>query len=86
MVQQFTLLRVIDVSKDGRMVLLVKSDEQGEPIVSKRIASFSNARTSTKPAPGVGKNGIDEFAYGFAVTCHRTQGSQWGHVVVNGQT
>ena len=81
--EQFTLLRVIDVSKDGRMVLLVKSDDRGEPDRVETHRQFFECKDVNEARARVGKNGIDEFAYGFAVTCHRTQGSQWGHVVVN---
>ncbi len=81
--EQFTLLRVIDVSKDGRMVLLVKSDDRAEPDRVETHRQFFECKDVAVARARVGGNGIDEFAYGFAVTCHRAQGSQWGHVVVN---
>jgi exodeoxyribonuclease-5 len=28
------------------------------------------------------KKGTQEFTYGYAITCHKSQGSQWDHVTV----
>lgn len=32
------------------------------------------------------KKGTDEFTYGYALTCHKSQGSQWDHVLVYDQS
>lgn len=28
------------------------------------------------------ENPVDQFNYGYALTCHKSQGSQWGNVLV----
>ena len=81
--EQFTLLRVDEVSKDGRMVLLVKSDDRTEPDHVETHRHFFKCKDVNEARARVRDAGLDEFAYGYALTCHRAQGSQWGNVVVN---
>lgn len=66
----------------GRMHMRVTSED--EPGVKPRsisvLAGFFTGDEAEIPREA--KRGTDEFTYGYALTCHKSQGSQWGSVFV----
>jgi len=76
-----TLWEVIQSNKpadDGFVNLVVKGDELDEPLyVEAPMIGFSPLyEGSGNELPG------DPFAFGYAITCHKAQGSQWKSVLV----
>lgn len=80
--EQFTLQRVNKISNDGFMTLSVKSDDGNEfDHIETHHKFFTCAKVEDARARV--KKRVDEFAYGYALTAHKSQGSQWDTVVVN---
>jgi exodeoxyribonuclease-5 len=84
--EQFTLQRVDKTSNDGFMTLWVKSDDRDECDQVETHQQFFKCAKVEEARARVGKYGIDEFAYGYALTAHKAQGSQWNHVVVSDES
>ena len=81
--EQFTLDRVDRISEDGFMTLYVKSDDdRNESDYVETHRQFFEYKDVDEARMRVGKYGIDEFAYGYALTAHKAQGSQWNDIVV----
>ncbi|TVR06679.1 MAG: ATP-binding protein [Salinarimonadaceae bacterium] len=62
--------------------MLVTSDDHVENSATevRVLRPFFEGRE--KDIPWEEKRGTQEFTYGYALTTHKSQGSQWGHVVV----
>jgi exodeoxyribonuclease-5 len=67
----------------GHTRLSVKADEEGSTLrnidvkVRDEFWTGDEAHLSWED-----KKGTDEFTYGYAITCHKSQGSQWENVLV----
>ena len=72
--------RVIKASDDGPIVLRVVSEEGGAAAVTATThAGFFNGRPIPDPREYV------NFDFGYALTVHKAQGSQWDDVVLHGE-
>lgn len=68
-------------NKDTVEMLAVSEDHiEGKPTEIKVRNEFFNGREDTLAWDK--KRGTDEFTYGYALTCHKSQGSQWDNVVI----
>ncbi|OGT55500.1 MAG: ATP-binding protein [Gammaproteobacteria bacterium RIFCSPHIGHO2_12_FULL_63_22] len=67
--------------KMGRLDMIVESmDEDRSPVeVSVHEEFFNGTESCLKWWE---KRGTQEFAFGWAITCHKSQGSQWDNVIV----
>lgn len=67
--------------KFGRIDMVVRSlDEQRDPV---RIEVYEEFFRGTEATLGWReRKKSDEFTFGWAITCHKSQGSQWNDVVV----
>lgn len=67
--------------KFGRLDMQVKSlDEDRNPVVIKVHEEFFNG--TDHKLDWREKRDSDQFTYGWAITCHKSQGSQWNNVIV----
>jgi ATP-dependent exoDNAse (exonuclease V) alpha subunit len=71
--------RVIKASDDGPIVLHVASEEGGAAVTATTHAGFFNGRPILDPREYV------NFDFGYALTVHKAQGSQWDDVVLHGE-
>ena len=66
---------------DGHLHIRARSlDEQRDPINAEVFEQFFNGTESS--IPWQEKRGTQEFTFGWAITCHKSQGSQWDNVIV----
>jgi exodeoxyribonuclease-5 len=72
----WTVTKIVDEDDDGYIELVVKDDNNNCVEVSAPIEAFLIKDGSGGEIPG------DPFTYGYAITCHKAQGSQWGSVAV----
>jgi exodeoxyribonuclease-5 len=75
---------LLDVSI--QLDLKLETDPEGKaptPVLALR-AHFDVYKDpeSLKNIPWYLKDGIDEFDFGYAITCHKAQGSQWDKVLI----
>lgn len=65
--------------QDGNIVPMQLRDEAGgdKVVVEAHVAPFEGRET-----PHWDIRDTDQFDYGYALTCHKSQGSQWGRVLV----
>lgn len=55
-------------------------DEERDPL---RVEVFKNFFNGTEQTiPWQEKRGTQEFTFGWAITCHKSQGSQWDNVII----
>jgi exodeoxyribonuclease-5 len=80
--EQYTLDRVDKIQQDGFMALYIKADDRSEPDYVITHRKFFECEDVEKARDMVRRYGIDEFAYGYAMTAHKAQGSQYNNVVV----
>lgn len=67
--------------KFGRFDIMSKSlDEEREPVLVKVRDEFFNG--TEKTLEWRQRRESDEFTFGWAITCHKSQGSQWDNVIV----
>ena len=73
------LYRVLSVEDTGYEILMEIESEDGD----------SKVEVEAYPQPFKGEEvprwsyeGLDEFTFGYAITCHKAQGSEWGNVFV----
>jgi exodeoxyribonuclease-5 len=71
--------QVVEASDDGPIVLRVASEEGGAAVAATTHAGFFNHRPMPDPREYV------NFDYGYALTVHKAQGSQWDDVVLHGE-
>jgi ATP-dependent exoDNAse (exonuclease V) alpha subunit len=71
--------RVVEASDDGPIVLRVASEEGGAAVTATTHSGFFNHLPIPDPREYV------EFDYGYALTVHKAQGSQWDSVVLHGE-
>lgn len=74
-----TIHRVLKSEDTGYEVLLkVEAEDNGEVVdVCAYPQPFKGEET-----PRWSNEGLDEFDYGYAITCHKSQGSEWGNVFI----
>ena len=61
--------------------MMVRSeDEDRSPVTIKVFDEFF--RGTEQSLDWRKRRESDEFTYGWAITCHKSQGSQWGNVIV----
>jgi exodeoxyribonuclease-5 len=64
-----------------RLLMNVRSqDEDRDPVQIEVFEQFFNG--TEEQVPWQAKRGTEEFTYGWAITCHKSQGSQWDDVIV----
>jgi len=74
-------LEEIDVFTDDQAQLVVKPYQQpGPPITC--IAHMHHFQRRIKELDHWDRRDAEEFDFGYAITCHKSQGSQWGNVLV----
>lgn len=61
-------------------VLLTSQDEQRDPMTAKVLPHFFNG--TEHEVDWRARRGFQEFTFGWAITCHKSQGSQWPSVVI----
>lgn len=67
--------------KFGRLDMQVRSlDEKRDPVLIKVHEEFFNG--TEHKLDWREKRDTDQFTYGWAITCHKSQGSQWDNVIV----
>jgi len=66
--------------RGGRVRFSVRPEEGGRPVNVSVPRQFFTEGPETVPWPQ--RKGADEFDYGYALTVHKAQGSQWDHVVL----
>jgi ATP-dependent exoDNAse (exonuclease V) alpha subunit len=71
--------RVIEASDDGPIVLRVVSEEGGASVTATTHSGFFNHLTIPDPREYV------NFDFGYALTVHKAQGSQWDSVILHGE-
>ena len=71
--------QVVEASDDGPIVLRVASEEGGAAVAATTHAGFFNHRPIPDPREYV------NFDFGYALTVHKAQGSQWDDVVLHGE-
>ncbi|MBF5091954.1 AAA family ATPase [Novosphingobium sp. NBM11] len=65
----------------GKLSILVRSlDEQRDPIQAEVFEQFFNG--TEQSIPWQDKRGTQEFTFGWAITVHKSQGSQWDNVII----
>lgn len=75
----WTVERVSDMG--GRLDMNVRSqDEERDPVKIEVFEEFFNGTEQTLDWRV--KRGTEEFTFGWAITCHKSQGSQWDNVLV----
>lgn len=70
-----------DLDGDGKLDLIVKNEDGNYLAVESHSAHFL-AREGEADIPWWLKKEAQEFDYGYALTCHKAQGSQWDSVLV----
>lgn len=74
-----TLWEAVECAGDEDSVeITVKSEEGGEPITTIAAGEHFFGKTPER----WGNDGIDEFTFGYALTTHKAQGSEWPGVYV----
>jgi exodeoxyribonuclease-5 len=69
----------------GKLGIEVTSlDEKRDPVSVEVLEQFFNGTEQT--VPWQDKRGTQEFTFGWAITCHKSQGSSWPHVIVFDET
>lgn len=65
----------------GKLAVTVESlDEKRDPIKVEVFEEFFNG--TEQNIPWQEKRGTQEFTFGWAITCHKSQGSQWDNVLI----
>jgi exodeoxyribonuclease-5 len=72
--------QAVEVVDDDNVALIVRDPDGGAPIST--IAWRHHFEDREKDLAWWQKRNGDEFDFGYALTCHKAQGSQWRHVAV----
>lgn len=74
------IFEVLDVCDQSELdvTLTIKSDDDE----SERVVTCHSAPFVGKQVPPWLRREANEFTYGYAITCHKAQGSEWDHVLV----
>ncbi len=68
-------------NKDGKLAIQVRSmDEERDPLTVNVFEQFFNC--TEQSLDWREKRGTEEFSFGWAITCHKSQGSQWDNPIV----
>lgn len=68
-------------TNDAKLAIQVRSmDEDRDPLTVTVFEQFFNG--TEKSLDWRDKRGTEEFTYGWAITCHKSQGSQWDNPIV----
>lgn len=60
--------------------LVVSHDEDRDPLTARILPHFFNG--TEHEVDWRARRGFHEFTFGWAITCHKSQGSQWDNVVI----
>ncbi len=60
--------------------LVVSQDEDRDPLTARILPHFFNG--TEHEVDWRARRGFHEFTFGWAITCHKSQGSQWDNVVI----
>lgn len=74
-----TLFRVNAAEDSGYQVLMTLTPDDGGPQVD--VEAFRQPFLG-EDAPRWNNEGLEEFTYGYAITCHKAQGSEWRRVFI----
>lgn len=74
-------LEEIDIFTDDQCNLTVKPYQMEGPSVT-TIAHMHHFQRRIKELDHWDRRECEEFDFGYAITCHKSQGSQWGNVLV----
>lgn len=78
----FDVQRTVNASSDDIIPLILRSEDEDEPKnITANVLPECFEGDISKVAWRKRRN-TQEFTYGYAMTCHKAQGSQWGHVIV----
>ena len=81
----FEVRKVLDTHGDHVHMSVLNADEpEARPLETKVHKSFFDPQVEA-PKPWE-LRGTQQFDFGYAITCHKAQGSQWDHVVVYDQS
>jgi len=71
----------VDDKGDGKLKIVASSlDEQRDPVELNIYENFFNG--TEKEIDWRSLRGTEEFTFGWAITCHKSQGSQWDDVII----
>lgn len=69
------------VEDEGTLCMKVRPDGEAPEFPTTEVVAYTEPFIGLD-APRWGGSGLDEFAYGYALTCHKAQGSEWKSVYV----
>lgn len=61
-------------------------DADGNPLIVNTVCSTHHFDENVQPPHWKDIAGTDEYAFAYAATVHKAQGSQWGHVVIKDES
>lgn len=71
----------VDDRGDGKLGVVAQSmDEERDPVELEIYENFFNGTESEIDWRSL--RGTEEFTFGWAITCHKSQGSQWDNVII----
>jgi exodeoxyribonuclease-5 len=71
------VVTIEEQSEEDRIRMVVKDERNNELAVEAHTQHFEGTEI-----PWFDKKKAQEFTYGYALTCHKSQGSQWDKVLV----
>lgn len=74
-----TLFRVLKAEDAGYQILMSLKPEDGGDLID--VEAYRQPFLG-EDAPRWGSEGLEEFTYGYAITCHKAQGSEWRTVFI----
>jgi exodeoxyribonuclease-5 len=78
----WSVLDCVVVDEDKVNLIIEDADEGGSPLV----VTAHRHHFEGRELPYWSAREAHEFDYGYAITCHKAQGSQWGNVLVYDQS
>lgn len=79
--QQFTVLATRPASRDDKIILTVEDDSGDQRDLTAWTSGFASF-DGEKQAKREGRGTVAAMTYAQAITCHKSQGSQWDRVLV----
>ena len=72
----------VDQTNGDSMIFTIKSMDDGYTLTVEAHTHYFQGREDELKQDWYIRKECQEFDYGYALTCHKAQGSQWGHVMV----
>lgn len=76
------LWSVVEVQPPGDTTMSIRIRPSDVPEASPIDVSIHTAPFCGEETPWWARRDAEEFEYGYALTCHKAQGSQWGNVLI----